>query len=356
MGCSLKTFACLVLLVSHVGAAAAAGWDDLKKKGRDEGVVVVGTNLGNRTFRDGLAKFQKEYGIKVDLRTQRSSESDAILIRECAVNRATIDVTIGGNGDTVYKKGCFQPIKPHLVLPEVLNTKNWADNRIKFNDPKRAYLLEMISSVYGWMVYNTNMVKPAELKTAKDLLKAKFKGKIAAHDPRRGGAGQNVASYIYYKLGEKFVIDLFKGQKVAYTRSYTGIGEWVARGSYAIAIGATARGVEPFRKQGLPIAVVQLDDIAYVAGSVGILRYTKGAPHPNAAVVFMNWLLTKEGQEFFSKATHEPSRRTDVSKKDVPSYLIPKPGVKYFDSYEYTFNFEMHPKIKKKLVKVLGRR
>jgi ABC-type Fe3+ transport system substrate-binding protein len=336
-------------------AASQDDWAPLMAKGRDEGVVVIGTNVGNPAFREGLAVFQKRFGIKVDLRTQRSAETDAILIRECGVGRPTIDVTIGGNGDTVYRKGCFAPIKSHLILPEVVDSRNWRGGLLKFNDPKREYLFETIQSVYGWIIVNSDQIKAKELVSAKDLLKPQYRGKITAFDPRTGGAGQNVASYLLHTLGDDYIKNLFLGQKVVYTRDYQQLGEWIARGVYAIGLGGTARGIEGFRKEGLPLKVVQLEDLAFVAGSVGVLRLTKDRPHPNATTVFLNWFASKEGQQLFSRAIGEPSRRIDVSMSEVPDYLIPNPSFNYFDTYEHEYNFVQHPLVQKKLEAILGR-
>ena len=56
------------------------------------------------------------------------------------------------------------------------------------------------------------------------------------------------------------------------------------------------------------------------------------APHPNAAAVFINWLLTKEGQLVWSKAVNAVSRRVDVPTDHLPAYSIPKPKTRYWDS------------------------
>ena len=351
-----KLLACVLALETLPVVASADEWSELKEKGRAEGTVVVSTNFGLPSFREGLTSlFQEKYGIKVDLRTMGSAESDTLLLRECAVNRATLDVTIGGNGDPIYKAGCFAPIKPLLMLPEVVDGKYWKEGGLKFNDPKREYLLEVITSLYGWIIINGDQIKNDELVYAKDLLKPQYAGKIAAFDPRVEGAGQNIASYLYEILGENFVRDFYVGQKVVFSRDYSQLGEWIARGTYSIGIGAVARGIEKFRKEGLPIKVIQLKDMAYVAGSVGVVRLSKGAPHPNAAAVFINWFASQEGQLLFSKAIAEPSRRLDVPIDHVPEYMVPKPGVKYFDTYDWEFNFEKHPAIKQHVQAVIGR-
>jgi ABC-type Fe3+ transport system substrate-binding protein len=68
------------------------------------------------------------------------------------------------------------------------------------------------------------------------------------------------------------------------------------------------------------------------AGAGSIIRLSNPA-HPNAQIVFINWLLSKEGQTAWSEATKFNSRRVDVPTAHVPPYAIPKPGVKYFSTY-----------------------
>jgi ABC-type Fe3+ transport system substrate-binding protein len=53
------------------------------------------------------------------------------------------------------------------------------------------------------------------------------------------------------------------------------------------------------------------------------------APHPNAAVIYLNWLLSKEGQALYSKGAETSSRRLGVP-TDIPPCFVPRPGRNYF--------------------------
>ena len=57
------------------------------------------------------------------------------------------------------------------------------------------------------------------------------------------------------------------------------------------------------------------------------------APHPAAATVFINWLLSRDGQTGWTRAVNDLSRRLDVPTDNVPSYRMIKPGVKYWRGY-----------------------
>jgi ABC-type Fe3+ transport system substrate-binding protein len=63
-------------------------------------------------------------------------------------------------------------------------------------------------------------------------------------------------------------------------------------------------------------------------GSVGVINK---APHPNAGKVYLNWLLSKAGQEAIAKVSGYPSRRQDTATEGLPEFTIPKPGVQYLD-------------------------
>jgi ABC-type Fe3+ transport system substrate-binding protein len=194
--------------------------------------------------------------------------------------------------------------------------------------------------VSGYILINTRQVAPGAITTWQDLLKPEYKGKIAAHDPRGAGAGQAVASYLVYKLGEPFVLELYKGQEVAFTRDYAQIGDWIASGRYVAGIGQTSDRIEALRKENAPLSAYSLSDApGQLSGGfsvVGMFRADK-EPHPNAGIVFLNWLLSKDGQYALNYPQLQPSLRQDVPRDYVPDYIVPKPGVEYVDTYGEDF-------------------
>jgi ABC-type Fe3+ transport system substrate-binding protein len=85
------------------------------------------------------------------------------------------------------------------------------------------------------------------------------------------------------------------------------------------------------------------------------VKLIKDAPHANAAAVLLNWFASKEAQTIYAQNVLQPSRRADVIVKDVPDYLVPKPGVKYLDSYGYEFYAKKRPEVIKRVIDLLGR-
>jgi ABC-type Fe3+ transport system substrate-binding protein len=69
-------------------------------------------------------------------------------------------------------------------------------------------------------------------------------------------------------------------------------------------------------KAGLPVhPLPEPKEGVYVSGGSGHIVVLKDAPHPNATKVFVNWLLGEEGQDIFSRAMGQGTRRLDVNTK-----------------------------------------
>ena len=207
----------------------------------------------------------------------------------------------------------------------------------------------------GFVIVNTNQVKPEDIATAKDLLRPEFRGKIASFDPRRGGSGEATAVYLLVTRGEEYVWQLYFGQKVVSTTNFRQLAEWVGRGVYSIGLASRESETQRFRKEGLAIAVVNLQDApGFLVGGRSVLKLVNRSPHPNAATVLLNWLASREGQELFSRTSLQPSRRVDVRVKEIPDYVLPQPGVKYLDTYEYDFYVNRRGELRKLFKKVFG--
>lgn len=362
------TLAWIVILSSWVLSSAADvrqtqpdEWERVLKRARQDGRVVLGTNLGMPDFRQAVTTtFSKRFGFSVELRVLEGAELTTVAGRECAVGRASMDVLLGGMSEliTLYPKGCLSPLKPRLFLPEVVDPKNWRGGFLKYNDPEGQYLLQTAEfASFGRLLFNTDHVKPQEMRSTADLLKPAFKGKVAGFDPRVSGSGQATAAYLLTAFGEDYIRKLYLGQGMVYSTNHRQLSEWVARGTYFIGLGVQERGFEPFLKEGFPIKVLNsLDDApGYLLGGSSVLKVMKDTPYPDGGTVLLNWLASKEGQEIYSRTVQQPSRRTDVQLDEVPAYVYPKPGVKYLDTYSIDFYTKKRPEVMKVLANLLGR-
>jgi ABC-type Fe3+ transport system substrate-binding protein len=71
----------------------------------------------------------------------------------------------------------------------------------------------------------------------------------------------------------------------------------------------------------------------YLSASAGSALLVQGAPHPNAAKVFLNWLLSRDGQTAYSTTVEQASRRTDVPRDHLAPANVPRPDVTYWPSF-----------------------
>ncbi|MDP2643720.1 MAG: extracellular solute-binding protein [Desulfobacterales bacterium] len=180
---------------------------------------------------------------------------------------------------------------------------------------------------------NTDLVKPGEIQSWQDLLKPKYKGKIVWSDPSIFGSGFNgFSTNIMSKASdENYYRQLVATQDVAFSRNLRQMAEWLARGKYAVAVSVEGRAIADMLNAGAHIAYVSVKEGTYLSYDAGIIGMVAKGPHPNAAKVFVNWLLSREGQGFAQRATKYMSARNDIPTQGI---VNPKsmrvPGERYF--------------------------
>ncbi len=359
----LLTGFCLIVSVSgRVGAAgdwqagAPADWQRLLAAAKQEGKVVVS---GHPALARPLSKaFTRDTGIRLEYLGGELNELSTRLAREAKAGNVTVDVALGGGTEIrTLRDGLLNPIKPQLLLPSVLDSRNWRDGKMKWMDSNGAYLMKGSAYVSGFPVVNTDIIKPGSITSWKDLLKPEYKGKIASYDPRGSGPGQGSAAYLADTFGIEFVKALYLGQKVTYTKDGRQLAEWAARGAYPIILGSVQTGIRLFVAQGIRLQPISLKDgPGYLTSGFSVLKQPKGVPHPHAATVFINWYASKPGQEVYSRTMMEASTRADIEVEEVPEHVIPKPGVKYLNTYEEVWYTNIRPKIAKQIIEALGGR
>jgi iron(III) transport system substrate-binding protein len=240
----------------------------------------------------------------------------------------------------------MQPIRPVLIHPEATDLSKWKGHRLWFVDPEQKYILRLASYVVELFHVNTDHVKPAELKSVQELLNPKWKGKISAFDPTVPGTGSNTAAKFYFQLGENFVKRLYIEQLPVISRDRRQMTDWLARGTHPIALNPA--DVEGMQKDGFPIkGIYGLPDMpGAVSGGFGLVVFLENAPNPNAARLFINWMASREGVETYSRAVGHTSLRNDVDESFLLQDKIPRPGIKYFDSYDWQFTATGEEKVR----------
>lgn len=339
-------------------AGAGPEWAKVMAAAKQEGkVVVAGPPALARAFTED---FKRDTGIDLEYVGGNTREIGARFGRELDSGHLTLDVSLGGGSEllTAYPQGRLVALKPQMMLPGVTGGKNWAGGKIKWMDNAGAYFFQGSNWVYCWPLFNSKLVPAGSVKSWKDLLKPEFKGKIAAFDPRSGGPGQAAAAYLAEALGIDFLKALYIGQNVVYTRDGRQLIDWAAHGKYAVALGGVQVDIEYFKHQGIQDFDVPTlpDGPGSAVGGFSVIKEGKGAPHPNAATVFINWYASQPGQEAYTRVMLEPSTRLDVQVPEVPDYVKVKPGVHYLDQYREDWYTKTRPQLAKAVVQALGGR
>ena len=306
------------IAVAQTTQGKGSEWERTVDLAKKEARVVISVPSSAELRKEFEAGFQKAFpDIQLELNAARGASNINKIVEEQNAGVRNVDLHVGGTTSIItglLANNLLDPVMPAMLLAEVKDPKQWwgghiwADNAKKFVYSFTGYLTETI-----W--YNTTVVKPEEIISWDNLLDPKWKGRIVILDPRSPGSGESNWAFLLRIKGEPFLAKL-AAQEMMVGRNLRQLGEAVARGKSAVSIGVSYYTYLPFIKAGLPVKSISTLKEGYYAGTgSGNLAVLKNAPHPNASKVFVNWLLSKEGQTVFTKALGQPTRRFDVDTK-----------------------------------------
>jgi ABC-type Fe3+ transport system substrate-binding protein len=309
-----------------------------KKEGRFN--FYVG-RYGTEAF---LNEFRKEYpDIKVVTVNGTGNDLATRLLAEVRAGKVLADMFSGGantNYNLLYKGKVLDSIKNALVLPEVVDESKWHDGQHSYGDPEGKHIFIYIANpASSSLYYNTTLASPSEFTSHWDLLNPKWQGKFVSQDPLGTGLGATMIFFYYSpELGPEFIKRLFGTMNITYGKDRRQITDWLVQGKFAICLGC--RDAPRAKTQGLPVD--EFDTGGWKEGESlstggGSFSLIKGAPHPNAAKVFINWFLSRKGQIALQR--HKDlygelppnSRRIDIPKDDLPPESRLIKGRKYLD-------------------------
>ena len=325
-------------------AAWEQQWQEVLAAARQEGRLIFGGPPSPDLRRALPAKFKESFGIEMEYLAFPPNQGEFIerLVRERAAGLYTVDTFIGGAQSiftAAYPEKIMAPIRPALIHPEALDPTKWRPGRIWFKDPDDMYFMQVVNQIGGAIGVNTDHVRPDEIKGWHDLLDPRFTGRISVWNPTVPGTGWNTANWLRITFGDDFFKQLYVDQRPGIPEDSRQWGDWLARGTYPIAIGASARDVETLKKDGFRVEVLpSFPEAPGVAtGAFGIVVLLANAPHPNAARLFVNWMAMREGQETWGRADQIPVVRTDLDNSWAPPYTIPRPEYQYLDGYDWNY-------------------
>jgi ABC-type Fe3+ transport system substrate-binding protein len=316
-------------------------WDQAVKAARTEGKVVVFGPAGEILRSALVDAFSKAFpDIRLEYIGGRATEGAARVKAERDGGVFSIDVFIGGavTGMELGAFGAFARLEPALILPQVKEAKYWRDGRLEFTNPTTRYNLVFSSQPNTPVIYQPKLVNVTEIDQLYELLDPKWKGKVVLNDPLIIGSASSLFRWLWRILGADKATDYYRkirAQAGAIDRDQRRQIEWVAQGKYAWLLAPNSGMLHQLEQRGLKFGVLPefKDYGTHIGTGSGCIALMDRAPQVNGALVFLNWFLTQEGQTVWSKALNLQTRRLDVPLDHIPSYLIVKPGAKYWVSY-----------------------
>ena len=315
-----------VLLVSAAVACSGPGQDeaqdsaDFQYRGADrdarliegakrEGSVVLYTSLAPTESQPLAAAFEQKYGIRVELWRALSDQVVRRAVTEAQARRYDVDV-IETNGPEMEMLAREQLLaefySPHLAdLPAeaIPAHRMWFPDRLNF------YVV----------AYNTTKVQRSEIPaTLAGFADPRWKGRIAVE----ATDAEWMATLI--KTGRTDTgMDFFRelsalGPDVR--RGHVLLANLVASGEVQVGLTAYNSNVVPLKREGAPIDFVPVQPVVARPQGIGVAT---NAPHPHAALLFADYVLSQEGQELFESLGRVPaSTRVESELNNFPFVMI----------------------------------
>jgi iron(III) transport system substrate-binding protein len=323
-------------------------WDDTVEAAQKEGQIAIYHTRG--PFDKVFADFNKRYpAVKVVSVTGRGGDLIARMMTERRAGKFLVDLYLGSTGtpqDVLYPAKALDPMPPILLLPEVKAQSSWFGKRHHYGDPENKHIFVFEGVVRSDMAHNTTLVDAKEFTSYWDLVRPKWKGKIAAMDPKLPGFPVGLLQFAYYHpdLGAKFLRQLFGEMDIVLSRDSRQLVDWLAVGKFAVVIAPSASDVQAAMKPGLPLARFEprsFKEGIYMRATQGSLSILNRRPHPQATKLFVNWLLSREGQthyqNHFTRIDPIFSLRDDIPVDPAVEPYRPKPGDKFMSVYSSEF-------------------
>jgi ABC-type Fe3+ transport system substrate-binding protein len=350
-----KSILVFLIVIQGFGATPSHGadaanfdqeWSKLIAAAKQERTLSVASGgAPSRQYRPLMAAFTKKFGVKVEVATGNATTTINRVLAERKAGRFTVDVALISsrvNEQRLVPSESLVPFAPLLIHPEVIDKSAWYLGRHwyadKFSKFTFIYHVTKEDQYESW--YNTDKITAAEIATVKkqtDFFDPRWKGKIAAQgmdDP--SGIRQMIDSYFEPDRGQEWVSNYLLKAGITFTDDRRILETWLSSGRYPLQ--AVATGTEIYSelaKKGVPIKQVFMPkQIALVraGGSGCCISVFAEAPHPNAAKLFVNWFLSKEGQTLTHTMIPEIDRsslRNDVPFGEVSPDQRREPGKEY---------------------------
>jgi iron(III) transport system substrate-binding protein len=255
-----------------------------------------------------MAAFTKKYGIKV--KPWRAG-SEAVLQRvatEARAGRYEVDIVQNNapENEAAHRENLLQAMQsPYLsdLLPEAVPAhREWAG----------------ITLDVWTAAYNTDMVKKEELpRTYRDLLSPRWKGRLGIEAFNHGWFA-TLLSAMGEKEGLKLFSDIVATNGISVRKGHSLLTALVVSGDVPFALTVYSWNPVQAKKKGAPIEGLALEPLIAQFSTIAVL---KKAPHPNAAALFYDFMLS-DGQQLLAEANFVPAARKFGSPFKTPIKFV----------------------------------
>jgi len=281
----------------------------LAAQAKQEGKVVLYTSLAPSESKPLAEAFQKKYGIKVELWRALSDKVVQRAIAEARAHRADVDVieTNGPEMDMIANEQVLEPWdSPYLAdLPAAAVPKGhpWLPDRMNF-------------FVVG---FNTDKVKRSEIPaTYEGFLDPKWKGRIGIE-----ATDEEWMATLVKTMGEEKGLDFFRklaAMKPDMRKGHVLLAKLVSAGEVPVCLSCYNSNIISLKRKGAPVDFVPVQPVAARPQGIGIAR---AAPHPAAAVLFADFVLSPEGQKLYESMGRVPaSTKVKSELNDFPFTMM----------------------------------
>lgn len=311
---SVKRLIALVVVLFEVGVSnlQASDQDAILEGAKKEGVLVVYTSMSVDQVQRILDAFKTRYPfLKTTMFRAVGERLLTKIMTEAQAGKYDFDAVQSAESQAYFlkKKNLLQ----RYVSPEAKHIQK------PFFDPDGYWTAVYIMP--NVIAYNTRMVRRNEVpKTDEDLLQPKWKGKM--------GMDHTKPEWFAWKLkrmGEEKGLAYMKKLGAQEFRLYAGLSvvtNLLAAGEFPLVLNTYLHNVEDIKRKGAPVDWIAQDPIFTKFQPLGI---GSKAPHPNAAKLFTDFMLSEEGQKVIASFGRVPTRHgvtTSVQGLDKLNYVI----------------------------------